>query len=199
MPSSTRSRRRPRGRREVILSAAADLFIQNGVANTGINDIGAAAGITGPGVYRHFVSKAAILSAIGAQALNEFLPQLRSIAEAGDDPWVTLERIVGNMADSILANRAAVAVMTSERKQFEPRFRARVEKAHRAHMAEWVRNLHVVYPNHSEPDLDRAAHGVYTMVLSLAEQDAAADPDRLRAVYVSMAMAALRNIPEEKQ
>jgi hypothetical protein len=120
------------------------------------------------------------------------------------------------MADAILANRAAVAVMISERKQFEPRFRARVEKAHRVHMAAWVRNLRLVYPNHAERELDRAAHGVYAMLVSLAEQDeqdeqdgqegqgrrneqdAAADQARLRTVHLSMSMAALRNIPQEE-
>src|SRR3990172_3114367 len=42
------------GRREAILDAATHLFSARGYADTGIDDIGAAVGITGPAVYRHF-------------------------------------------------------------------------------------------------------------------------------------------------
>jgi AcrR family transcriptional regulator len=48
-------------RREQILAAAAELFAHRGFHGVGIDDIGAAVGISGPGVYRHFRSKDAVL------------------------------------------------------------------------------------------------------------------------------------------
>ena len=48
-------------RRELLLRAAADLFAARGFHDVGMDDIGAAAGITGPGVYRHFASQQALL------------------------------------------------------------------------------------------------------------------------------------------
>ena len=51
-------------RREVIVTAAADLFARSGYAAVGMDDIGAAAGVTGPAIYRHFDSKAAVLAAV---------------------------------------------------------------------------------------------------------------------------------------
>src|SRR4051794_41241442 len=49
-------------RREQILRAAAQLFAQRGSRNVGVDDIGAAVGVTGPAIYRHFAGKDAMLA-----------------------------------------------------------------------------------------------------------------------------------------
>jgi AcrR family transcriptional regulator len=51
-------------RRRAIVAAAAELFAQRGYPAVGMDDIGAAAGVTGPAIYRHFDSKAAVLAAV---------------------------------------------------------------------------------------------------------------------------------------
>src|SRR5688500_5972175 len=48
-------------RRDQILAAAAELFARHGFHGVGIADIGAAVGIAGPALYRHFRSKDAML------------------------------------------------------------------------------------------------------------------------------------------
>src|SRR6266540_3121744 len=53
--------RRRRDRKAQLAELAADLFRRNGYHAVGIGDIAAAAGITGPAVYRHFSSKQDIL------------------------------------------------------------------------------------------------------------------------------------------
>src|SRR3954447_25974979 len=56
-------RRRPGGRRAVILTAALELFSRQGYQETGIDEIGAASGVSGPAIYRHFGSKQELLAA----------------------------------------------------------------------------------------------------------------------------------------
>ena len=51
-------------RREAILAAALDLFRRWGFHSVGIDEIGTSAGISGPGVYRHFPSKSSLLVAL---------------------------------------------------------------------------------------------------------------------------------------
>ena len=51
----------PLARRDQLLSAAALLFRRRGFHAVGIDDIGAAVGLSGPAVYRHFPSKQALL------------------------------------------------------------------------------------------------------------------------------------------
>jgi AcrR family transcriptional regulator len=54
-------------RREAIFAAALRLFRERGFHATSINDIGAAAGVTGPAIYRHFAGKDEVL----AEAIRE--------------------------------------------------------------------------------------------------------------------------------
>ncbi|MCF8587399.1 TetR/AcrR family transcriptional regulator [Gordonia sp. HY366] len=55
-------------RRTEILDAAAQLFADRGYGPVTVDEIGAAVGITGPSVYRHFPSKATILIEIGRRS-----------------------------------------------------------------------------------------------------------------------------------
>jgi AcrR family transcriptional regulator len=68
-------------RRDLLLESAADLFAEKGFHGVGIDDIGAAAGITGPGVYRHFPSKHALLEALVLTTLDRML----ELAEQAQD------------------------------------------------------------------------------------------------------------------
>ena len=49
-------------RRAQILAAAAERFARYGFHGVSIDDIGAAVGISGPALYRHFRSKEAMLA-----------------------------------------------------------------------------------------------------------------------------------------
>jgi len=57
-------RRRPANRRDSIVSAAATLFAQRGYGAVSIDDIGAAVGVSGPAIYKHFRGKEALLREI---------------------------------------------------------------------------------------------------------------------------------------
>jgi AcrR family transcriptional regulator len=63
-------RTRDPARKERILAAAADLVASSGYHAVSMADIGAAAGITGSGIYRHFASKSALLVALFDQAID---------------------------------------------------------------------------------------------------------------------------------
>ena len=76
------------GRRQAILDAATRLFSSRGYADTGIDDIGEAVGITGPAVYRHFTSKQELLVAVLERAVvhaESIAPGVRSEAGSADD------------------------------------------------------------------------------------------------------------------
>jgi AcrR family transcriptional regulator len=49
-------------RREQILAVAAELFAQRGFHGVSIADLGAAVGVSGPALYRHFPGKEALLA-----------------------------------------------------------------------------------------------------------------------------------------
>ena len=53
-------------RRQQILDIAADLFAQRGFHGVSVADLGAACGISGPALYKHFPSKDAVLAEMDA-------------------------------------------------------------------------------------------------------------------------------------
>ena len=78
MPSAPKSatRVRDRERRAKIVEAATHLFREKGFHAVGIDELGAAAGISGPGVYRHFGSKEDLLTAVFEEATDDLWRQL---------------------------------------------------------------------------------------------------------------------------
>ncbi|MFM9377164.1 TetR/AcrR family transcriptional regulator [Gordonia sp. VNK21] len=79
------------GRRDEILDAAARLFADQGFAGTGMDEIGAAVGITGPSVYKHCPSKESILIAIGQRSALRLEAGALAAAATSPEPRGQLE------------------------------------------------------------------------------------------------------------
>src|SRR5262245_29551364 len=93
-------------RTEEIVDAAVRLFGERGFTETGIDDIGAAVGITGPAVYRYFASKEDVLVAVVDRAV-EHASGLTDVARAGSSsPEETLERLIDGAVRVCIADRA---------------------------------------------------------------------------------------------
>ncbi|WP_279580144.1 TetR/AcrR family transcriptional regulator [Fodinicola feengrottensis] len=61
--AAVRVGQRKPSRKEQILEIALELFATRGYHGVGMDDIGSAAGVTGPALYHHFAGKEAMLSA----------------------------------------------------------------------------------------------------------------------------------------
>src|SRR3954468_2368852 len=82
-------------RREQILRAAAQLFAERGSRSVGVDDVGAAVGVTGPAIYRHFASKDAMLAEMLLRISERLLAGgTARVAAAGADPAVQLRALV---------------------------------------------------------------------------------------------------------
>jgi AcrR family transcriptional regulator len=68
MPYASSSRRPDR--KSQLTAIAAGLFCARGYEGVGINDIAAAAGFTGPALYRHFPDKQAVLARVLLSAIG---------------------------------------------------------------------------------------------------------------------------------
>src|SRR5436309_3704365 len=97
-------------RREQILAAAAELFAQHGFHGVGIDDIGAAVGISGPALYRHFRSKDAMLGEMLTSISEVLLDGGTGRAEKYRDPAVRLTELIRFHVDFALDNPALITV-----------------------------------------------------------------------------------------
>jgi AcrR family transcriptional regulator len=79
-------------RREEILTAAAALFARRGFHGVSIDDIGSAVGMSGPGIYRHFPGKEAVLSQMLLDISQRLLDEGGRRASAALDAPAALAR-----------------------------------------------------------------------------------------------------------
>lgn len=90
-------------RRDEILDAASALFAARGYAGVGMDDIGAAVGITGPSVYKHFPSKPTILLEIGRRSGARLEAGVMAAYAATTDPAKILALLVDSYVHTITA------------------------------------------------------------------------------------------------
>ncbi|MFT3716617.1 MAG: helix-turn-helix domain-containing protein [Gordonia sp. (in: high G+C Gram-positive bacteria)] len=100
-------------RRDEILDAAATLFAERGYPGTGVDDIGAAVGITGPSVYKHFPSKDAILVAIGQRSALRLEAGALAAASLTADPSQLLDLLVDSYVQTMTTSPDLLVALTS--------------------------------------------------------------------------------------
>jgi AcrR family transcriptional regulator len=181
-------------RREVILQAAAELFSQRGYPATGIDDIGEAAGISGPGVYRHFETKNAVLGEVAERAISRVVSGVADVVGASDDGWEILRGLVDNMVRAVLADRAAWTVVVREQRHLDPTASRALGRAHRLHVEEWVHALAQVRPELPDADVRVIVHGVLGVCAPFAVRpDTGLDEERLVSLLADLATKILRD------
>jgi AcrR family transcriptional regulator len=180
-------------RREVILSAAAELFSQQGYPATGIDEIGEAAGITGPGVYRHFDNKSGVLDEVVRRAVEKVVTGVAEVVDAGATDWEVLAGLVRNMITSVLDDRAGWAVVVREQRHLEPAAKRALVRAHRLHVEEWVHALSGARPDLTDAEVRVIVHGVLGVTAPFAVRyDAGLERARTEELLQATAMAVLR-------
>jgi AcrR family transcriptional regulator len=106
----TERSRQKADRRERLLRAAARLFAERGFHGVSIEDLGAAAEISGPAVYRHFPNKDAVLAALLIGVSQRLLEGGREVVADAADPEQALRRLVAFHAEFALAEPELISV-----------------------------------------------------------------------------------------
>ena len=97
-------------RRQALLSAAASLFAANGFNRVSLEDLGAAAGVSGPAVYRHFPGKQAVLADLLVTVSQELLDGGLQMVDTAPDPLAALRRLVEFQVDFALSKPDVIRV-----------------------------------------------------------------------------------------
>jgi AcrR family transcriptional regulator len=181
-------------RKDAIVESAAQLFSKQGYPATGIDEIGAAAGITGPGVYRHFDNKNGVLNEVVRRAVEKVVAGVAKVVEENDTDWQVLEGLVRNMITSVLDDRAGWAVVVREQRHLDPAAKRALGRAHRLHLEEWVHALSSARPDLTDPEVRVIVHGVLGVAAPFAARyDAGLDRAHTEELLQATAMAVLRS------
>jgi len=155
-------------RREAILTAAARLFAERGYAAVGMDDIGAAAGVTGPAIYRHFGAKASVLTAVFGRVIDAVTSDPDVLGELpgedDEDPVSRLEFLVRSYATAVSGRRGLMAVFLREVHHLPAADRDLLEQRQRALVGQWRALLTRAHPEWDTERVRTAVHGAFGML-----------------------------------
>ena len=178
-------------RREQLLEAAAQLFADRGFHAVGIDDIGAAAGISGPGVYRHFPSKAALLEALCDQTMRRMLEGARSIIGTSQDPQATLEQLVSLHVAFAVEEGALIGVWVREARALSDDVRRSLRRRMKTYEQLWHGVLGPLRDDLDEAEVAAVTGSTLAMLNGTAFTSPSLSAERLEPLLREMALAAL--------
>ncbi|MFF5231222.1 TetR/AcrR family transcriptional regulator [Dactylosporangium sp. NPDC000521] len=181
---------RRRSRREEILEIAVGLFATRGYHGVSMDDIGAAAGVTGPALYHHFAGKEAMLAAALIPVSEQLLDGgQKRITEASDDPAAALAALVDFHVEFALANPAVIALHLHELDRLPEEPRRQIRRLQRLYVEEWVSTLTALRGELNAGEARVLAHAAFGLMNSTpflgGEVDRARRAELLRAATLS--------------
>ena len=154
-------------RREQILQAAAQLFAERGAQAVGVDDVGAAVGVTGPAIYRHFASKDAMLAEMLLRISERLLEGgTRCVAEAGDDVAAQLRALIAFQVDFALTNPALITVQDRDLGSLAEEDAGQVRRLQRRYVEVWVDVLGRLHATTDVATCRARAHAVFGLINS---------------------------------
>lgn len=183
----------PASRREQILSRAAELFAARGFRGVSINDVGAACGISGPALYRHFASKDAMLAEMLVSISERLLAEGRRRARAAPDADEALRSLVRWHVEFALDHKALIVVQDRDWAQLPDDARERVRADQSAYVALWVEQVRRRRPAVHKRRAEAGVHAVFGL-LNSTPHSARLATSTMRELLETLAWSALDEI-----
>jgi AcrR family transcriptional regulator len=183
----------PRGRlrRQQILDATAELVAARGFHAVGVADIGAAAGVTGSAIYRHFANKEEVLVALVERVVDELLRGARRVIRDASRPGQALDALIRAHAEFAVRDRAIIAVYDQEINNLPTDDRRRLRRQQRLYVDLWADVLAVLQPATDRDMVVASVHAVFGLLNSVADFEARIPDDTLTVLLTDMARASL--------
>ena len=158
---------RRRSRREEILEIAVGLFATRGYHGVSMDDIGAAAGVTGPALYHHFAGKEAMLVAALIPVSEGLLNGGRErVAVHPDDARAALTDLIEFHVEFALANPAVIALHLHELDRLPEEPKRQIRRLQRLYVEEWVGVLATLRPELDAGEARVLAHAAFGLMNS---------------------------------
>lgn len=171
-------------RREKYLAAAGHLFAERGYRAVSIEDLGAAVGVSGPALYRHFASKEAMLVELLMDSSERLMAGFEATVAQGADDLATLKNLIEFHVDFAMSERDVIRIQDRELAQLPAEANHRVREIQRRYLQGWQQIVARLRPELSPADLEikmHAAFGVLNSTPYTARLDPATDVRRVLA------------------
>ena len=187
---------RRRSRRQEILDIAVGLFAKRGYHGISMDDIGAAAGVTGPALYHHFAGKEAMLAAALNPVSEQLLAGGRAIADdhRGDAAGL-LTALIDFQVDFALNNPAVIALHLHELDRLPEEPRREIRRLQRLYVEVWVQALTDLRSELNATEARVLAHAAFGLMNSTPFLSGEVDRERCADLLRAATMAALAPPP----
>lgn len=188
----TTAPRKRQSRRDEILQVAVSLFASRGYHGVSMDNIGSAAGVTGPALYHHFAGKEAMLVAALKPVSERLLNGGRDrIAAHVGDPRAALASLIEYHVEFALANPAVITLHLHELDRLPEAPRWQIRRLQRLYVEEWVTVLTGARPDLPPAEARVLAHAAFGLMNSTPFLSGEVDRARCSALLRAATLAAL--------
>ena len=191
--TSVRSRAKS-DRRSQLLNAAEALMAERGYPAVRLEDIGAAAGVSGPAIYRHFPSKESLLVELLVGISTRLLDGAQAVLAEAPDASAALDRLIDFHLDFALGEPDLIRIQDRDLSSLPATAQRQVRRAQRRYVETWVGVLRELDPGLREDDARVMAHAAFGLLNSAPHSlktAAARSAQHSREVLRAMTAAAL--------
>lgn len=190
--AETRRSRAKSDRRSQLISAAERLVAERGYLAVRLEDIGAAVGVSGPAIYRHFPNKEALLVEILVGISTRLLEGARDVMTEAPGPIEALDGLIDFHLDFALGESDLIRIQDRDLGHLPAPARRQVRKAQRQYVEIWVDVLRRLDERLDENEARLMAHACFGLLNSTPYSVGTTTPPRSsRAVLRAMTVAAL--------
>ncbi|GFM21386.1 MULTISPECIES: TetR/AcrR family transcriptional regulator [Mycobacteriaceae] len=193
--AASRRSRAKSDRRSQLIAAAERLIAENGYLAVRLEDIGAAAGVSGPAIYRHFPNKEALLTELLVGISTRLLAGASAVAGPATDAESALAALIDFHLDFALGESDLIRIQDRDLGNLPNPAKRQVRRAQRQYVEIWVAVLRRRNPTVTEAQARVMAHATFGLLNSTAHSmkpglTKAAEASS-RAVLRAMTVAAL--------
>jgi AcrR family transcriptional regulator len=178
-------------RRSALLTAAAELFADRGFARVSIEDLGAAAGVSGPAVYRHFLGKQAVLAALLIGVSRDLVAGARVVIDGAADAETALRALIAFHVEFALTNPDVIVVQDRDLDSLAAEDHQTVRQLQLAYIEAWVGVLGDIHSGVSTTELRIRVRATFGLINSTPHSARSSARSTVRSLLEAMAMAAL--------
>ncbi|MGW5308893.1 SACE_7040 family transcriptional regulator [Nocardia thailandica] len=182
-------------RREQLLAAGARLIADRGFLGVRLDDLGAAVGISGPAVYRHFHNKEALLVELLVGVSERLLDGGSAVVAAAEGPAQALEGLIDFHLDFAFNDRELIRIQDRDLDNVPAADRRVLRRTQRRYVELWVGVLRELHPGLAEESARVQAHATFGLINSTPYSAPAASAAKSRPILRDMALSALRRAP----
>jgi AcrR family transcriptional regulator len=199
--AASRRSRAKSDRRSQLIAAAEHLIAEHGYLAVRLEDIGAAAGVSGPAIYRHFPNKESLLVELLVGISTRLLAGARQVRARRSDAAATLDGLIDFHLDFALNEPDLIRIQDRDLAYLPGAAERQVRKAQRQYVEIWVDVLRRCRSDLSETAARVMAHATFGLLNSTSHSVKPGSTKTaeagLRTVLRAMTVAALTSAESE--